>query len=51
MGEIIGNGIYEKGKNGFKYEGAFLNGMPHGKGTEMWPDKTTYDGIFVLGKK
>lgn len=44
MGEITGKGKYEKGKNGFKYEGDFLNGKPHGLGTETWPDFTTYSG-------
>lgn len=51
MGEITGKGKYEKGKNGFKYEGDFLNGKPHGLGTETWPDFTTYSGQFVLGIK
>lgn len=41
MGEISGNGKLVR-RDGFKYDGQWLNGRPHGNGAEIWPDGTAY---------
>jgi hypothetical protein len=33
------------------YEGEWLNDKQHGKGKEVWPDGTVYEGNFEDGKK
>ena len=40
-----------KTKSGFKYEGAFKNGKPNGKGTATYKSGGTYTGMFVNGKR
>jgi len=30
--------------NGFSYDGNWVNNLPDGKGTEVWPDQTSYMG-------
>ena len=33
------------------YSGAFQCNLPHGYGIETWPDGTTYQGSYEMGKK
>lgn len=33
-----------------RYEGEFLNGLPHRCGVETWPDGRRYEGAVLDGK-
>lgn len=45
-----GQGIL-KNSNGTVYEGEWKNHQPHGKGSEVFADKSSFKGDFVYGKK
>jgi len=37
-------------RNGYRFDGHFLDGLPHGHCKETRPDGTTYTGMFKVGK-
>ena len=35
----------------YKYIGSLIDNLPHGEGTEIFPNKDTFKGIFVHGQR
>lgn len=46
-----GNGLYKNLENSYKYEGQWKKNLPHGFGTEKYPNKDVYKGEFMYGDK